>query len=92
MDGSLPGSSVHGDSPGTNTDVTCHALQGIFLTGTQGLNPHLFMSPALAGGFFTTSATWEAPSESGRNSKSAGKADTDTTSKISLWSTEVSAE
>ena len=37
---SLPGSSVHGDSPGKNTGVGCHALlQGIFLT--QGLNPHL---------------------------------------------------
>ena len=27
----------------------------------QGSNPHLLLSPALAGGFFTTSATWEAP-------------------------------
>ena len=40
----------------------CHALlQGVFLT--QGLNPYL-MSPALADGFFTTSATWEAHRES----------------------------
>ena len=30
---SLPGSSVHGDSPGKNTGVGCHALlQGIFPT------------------------------------------------------------
>ena len=30
-DCSLPGSSVHGDSPGKNTGVGCHArLQGIF--------------------------------------------------------------
>ena len=37
---SLPGSSVHGDSPAKNTGVGCHALlQGIFLT--QGLNPGL---------------------------------------------------
>ena len=37
---SLPGSSVHGDSPGKNTGVGCHALiQGIF--PTQGLNPGL---------------------------------------------------
>ena len=57
-DHSPPGYPVHGDSPGKNTAVGCHALlQGIF--PTQGLNPHL-MSPALAGGFFTTSATWEA--------------------------------
>ena len=26
MDYSLPGSSVHGDSPGKNTGVGCHAL------------------------------------------------------------------
>ena len=35
-----PGSSVHGDSPGKNTGVGCHALlQGIFLT--QGSNSQL---------------------------------------------------
>ena len=28
-----------------------------------GIEPASLMSPALAGGFFTTSATWEAPSE-----------------------------
>ena len=40
MDCSLPGSSVHGDSPGKNTGVGCHALlQGIF--PTQGSNPGL---------------------------------------------------
>ena len=33
MDYSLPGSSVHGDSPGKNTGVGSHGLlQGIFLT------------------------------------------------------------
>ena len=37
-----PGSSVHGDSPGKNTEVGCHfLLQGIFLT--QGLNPRLLL-------------------------------------------------
>ena len=37
MDYSPPGSSVHGDSPGKNTGVGCHALlQGIFLI--QGSN------------------------------------------------------
>ena len=37
MDCNPPGSSVHGDSPGKNTGVSCHALlQGIFLT--QGSN------------------------------------------------------
>ena len=40
MDCSLPGSSVHGDSPGKNTGVGCHVLlQGII--PTQGLNPGL---------------------------------------------------
>ena len=39
-DCSPPGSSVHGDSPGKNTGVGCHAfLQRIF--PTQGLNPGL---------------------------------------------------
>ena len=40
MDYSPPGSSIHGDSPGKNTEAGCHALpQGIF--PTQGLNPGL---------------------------------------------------
>ena len=40
IDCSPPGSSVHGDSPGKNTGMGCHALlQGIFLT--QGLDPGL---------------------------------------------------
>ena len=40
MDYSPPGSSAHGDSPGKNTGVGCHALlQGIFLT--QGSNSGL---------------------------------------------------
>ena len=39
-DGSPPGSSVQGDSPGKYTGVGCHALlQEIF--PTQGLNPCL---------------------------------------------------
>ena len=39
-DYSPPGSSVHGDSPGKNTGLGCHALlQGIF--PTQGSNPGL---------------------------------------------------
>ena len=40
MDCSLPGFFIHGDSPGKNTRVGCHAfLQGIF--PTQGSKPHL---------------------------------------------------
>ena len=96
MDCSPPGSSVHGDSPGKNTGVGCHALlQVIFLT--QRSNPDLphcraeslltepLGSPrilewvaypfcmvsswsrnrptvsCIAGGFFTSWATREAP-------------------------------
>ena len=52
---SPPCSSVHGDSPGKNTGVCCHALlQGIFPHPGIELVSH---SPALAGGFFTTSTT-----------------------------------
>ena len=46
------------DSPGKNTGVGCHVLQGIFLN--QGLNPYLLHLPVLAGRLFATSATWEA--------------------------------
>ena len=54
LDCSLPGSSVHGNSPGKNTGVGCHALlQGIF--PTQGSNLCLLpASPAWPGRFFTT--------------------------------------
>ena len=48
---SLPGSSVHG------------ILQAKILEWdlpNPGIKPLSLMSPALAGGFFTTSATWEA--------------------------------
>ena len=42
-----------------STGVSCYALlQGIF--PIQGSNLHHLMPCALAGGFFTTSATWEA--------------------------------
>ena len=45
------------DSLGNNTEVDCHALlYGIFPTH----EPASLTSPALAGRFFTTSATWEA--------------------------------
>ena len=57
MDCSPPGSSVW-DFLSKNTGVGCHVLlQRIF--PTQELNIHLFTSPALAGGFFTVSSTWE---------------------------------
>ena len=59
LDCSPPGSSAW-NFPGKDTGVGGHfPFQGIFLT--QGLNPSSLAVSALAGGFFTTSATWEAP-------------------------------
>ena len=46
------------DSPGKNIGMGCLALlRGVYLI--QGSNLSL-VSPALAGGFFTMSTTWEA--------------------------------
>ena len=44
------------DSPGKNTGVARPS-------SSRSPNPGISLSPALAGGFFTTSATWEAPGE-----------------------------
>ena len=63
MDCSLPGSSVHGIFPGKNTGVGCHFLLGGDLPD-PGIEPASLVSPALAGEFFTTSATWEAWAQS----------------------------
>ena len=58
MDCSPSGSSVHGDSPGKNTRVECrYLLHGIL---PPGIEPTALMSLAVAGGYFTTGATWEA--------------------------------
>ena len=59
MDRSLPGSSVHGI-------LQARILEWVampFSRGSSdpGIKPMSLMSPALAGGFFTTSTTWEAP-------------------------------
>ena len=57
MNGSAPGSFVHGILKARILKWVCHSLlQGIF--PTQGSNPHL-LSPTLAGRFFTISTTWE---------------------------------
>ena len=55
MDCTLPGSSVHGILQARILDWVVISFSGGLLT--QGYNPRLF--PALAGGFFTTNATWE---------------------------------
>ena len=56
---SLPGSSAHGIFPGENTGVGYHFPTPGDLPDPE-IKPMSLMSPALAGGFFTTSATWEA--------------------------------
>ena len=59
MDCSLPAPLSLGFSRQEYWSGLRFLLQGIF--PTQGLNPHLFRLLALAGGFFTSNATWEAP-------------------------------
>ena len=55
MDWSPPGSSVHGDSPGKNTEwVAMPSSRGSSQSRDQ---TKVSYSPALAGGFFTTAAT-----------------------------------
>ena len=48
MDHSPPGFSVHGDSPGKNTEMGCHALED------PGLKTASLTTPVLVGRFFTT--------------------------------------
>ena len=55
MDCSSPDFSVHGNSPGKNTGVGCHALlQGIFLTQGSNSCPRVSCGSCNVGGFFTT--------------------------------------
>ena len=54
------GSSVHGDSPGKNTGVGLPCPPPGVLPD-PGIEPVSLTSPELAGGFFTTGTTWEAP-------------------------------
>ena len=65
MDCSPSGSSVHEDSPGSNTGVGCHALlQGIFLKqGFHLLCLASLMSPALQVDFFTTEPLGKPPED-----------------------------
>ena len=59
MDHGPPGSSVHGvlQEQTLEWEAATSSSRGIF--PSQGLNLRLIF-PALAGGFFTTDATWEA--------------------------------
>ena len=59
MDCSPPGSSVHGDSLGKNTGgLPCPPPGDL---PKPGIKHTSLTSSTLAGGFFTTSDTWEAP-------------------------------
>ena len=62
-DYSPPGSSVHGDSPGKNiggkNTLLLYPPPGHL--PNPGTEPTSLTSAASAGGFFTTSANWEAP-------------------------------
>ena len=51
------------DSPGKDTGVCCHALLQWNLPNS-GIEPTSFIAPALAGGFFIISITWEASGSS----------------------------
>ena len=55
MDCSPPGSSVHGI-------LQARILEWVAMPSSSnpGIEPTSLMSPELAGGFFTTSTTWEA--------------------------------
>ena len=57
MDSSPAGSSVHGGSPSMNTGVSCHALPPGDLSD-PGITSISFVTPALTGGFFSTSTTF----------------------------------
>ena len=58
MDCSLPGSSVHGIFQARILEEVAISSPGD--RPNPGVKPVSPVSPALAGGFFTTSATWEA--------------------------------
>ena len=55
------------DSLGKNTWVGCHAL--LQALPDPGIEPRPLRSPAMAVGFFTTSATWEAGSKKTRRQR-----------------------
>ena len=61
MDCNLPDFSIRGIFQARNTGVGCHALlPNPGDLPNPGMEPMSLLSPALAGGFFTITATWEA--------------------------------
>ena len=68
MDYSLPGSSVHGVSQVRMLEgLPCPSPGDL---SNPGIETASLLSPALAGVFFTTSATWEAPLSHAATAKS----------------------
>ena len=61
MDHSLPGSSVHGIEESWQEYWSRLPFSSPGDLPDPGIEPSSLKSPALAGGFVTTSATWEAP-------------------------------
>ena len=61
MDCTLPGSSVYGILKVRIQEWVAISFSRGSISLTQGSKPTSFMSPAPTGGFFTISATWEAP-------------------------------
>ena len=61
MDCSPPDSSVHGNSPGKKEYWSGLPFPPPGDLPNPGIEPTSLMSPASAGGLFTTSATWEVP-------------------------------
>ena len=59
MDYSLPDASVHGISQARILERVNISSSGDL--PNTGMQPSSLESPALVGGFFTTNATWEAP-------------------------------
>ena len=88
MDCSPPDSSVHGDSQEYWSGLPCPPPEDL---PDPEIEPTSLMSPALAGGFFTISATWEAslaypgPSEPGLGESQDSPAHERSTAFLHLW-------
>ena len=84
IDYSPPGSSVHGIlQPRILEWVATPSSRG---SSNPGIKPLSLMSPALAGGFFTTSTTWEAPEKAQNATKLKVKSQPPAHSLLSFFS------
>ena len=73
MDCSPPGFSVHGILQ-ARMGVGCHFLLQEIFSPYPGIELASIRSPALAGRFFTDSATWKAQTRAGKNNPDGGTA------------------